>query len=71
MRCKNCGHSEMFPKKEPVSIRVDPQFWKKVKMKALEGDANISEFVQKGMEAFMEQPCKTADSVATKENHRE
>ena len=33
---------------------IDPAFWKKVKMTALERDMNVSEFVEKGLTKYME-----------------
>ena len=40
--------------KEPASIRVDPQFWKKVRIKSIEEDMSISDFVEKGLSFWMD-----------------
>lgn len=32
--------------RETTSIRIDPDLWKKAKMKALENDVNIGQFIE-------------------------
>lgn len=44
----------MTTEKESVSLRVDPAFWKKVKMTALEMDMSISEFIEQALAEYME-----------------
>ncbi len=43
---------------------IDPAFWKKVKMAALERDMNVSEFVEKGLTKYMESTETEKQSVS-------
>ena len=50
----------------PTSVSIDPAFWKKVKMAALERDMSVSEFVEKALSEYMATVAKPADPVVEK-----
>jgi|TARA_Y100000034_G_C6886757_1_gene407238 predicted HicB family RNase H-like nuclease len=37
-------------KKETISIRLDPKLWKMSKMRALEADLKVGQFVEKALQ---------------------
>ena len=45
---------------------IDPAFWKKVKMTALERDMNVSEFVEKGLSEYMAKVGSTSNPMVQK-----
>jgi hypothetical protein len=42
------------PKKEYTSIRIDPELWKEVKIAAIRGDEEVSEFMERAMKHELE-----------------
>ena len=50
----------------PTSVSIDPAFWKKVRMAALERDMNVSEFVEKGMMEYMEKVSISSNPMVQK-----
>lgn len=57
---------EASTEKESASLRVDPVFWKKVKMTALERDMNVSEFVEKGLTEYIAEGRNSSNPVVQK-----
>ncbi|WP_165776467.1 hypothetical protein [Candidatus Nitrosotalea bavarica] len=40
-------------KKETTSIKVDPNLWKKAKIRAVETDMDLSDLVEKALKAWL------------------